>query len=584
MLESNQSGSLFRDLLKTGFREIANAAVLSMFINVLALTLPLYMLQVFSHVLTSESSKSLFFITMIALAAIVAWGLLSEVRSRILKLLGDKIDILLGERVQRAMIAHATSTNDIRTASGLKDLALLRSSVSSGQTAAIFDVPWAPLFLAVVYLLDPVLGFVALLGAIVLLVFAWVNDRWTREPERQAARSAEKELAFSLSSIRNAEVVEGMGMRGAVVDRWQRQHLESLAYQSEAFLRSGVIGNISRSLRFVLQIAIMGVGAYLVIRKETSVGAMMAAVYLLSRALAPIDVAIGMWRQLVAAQSAYERLGLLLKAERARPKGLLLPRPAGRLAVQNLVFGRPGLPPVLKGISFAAAPGDIVGIVGASAAGKSTLAKLIVGVWRPNSGIVRLDGADVNNWDPDELGGHLGYLPQEVELFAGTVRDNISRLRAGDLDQETVNAAKLAGAHELILKLPKGYDTEIGDAGSVLSGGQRQRVALARALFGNPSLVVLDEPNASLDGAGEDALIAAIKRAKQKGCTVILITHKPSLLFAVDKILVLNDGIVDAFGERNAILPKVLPPPPKRVVAKLPEDKPALAADNKGRA
>ncbi|MCP4383753.1 MAG: ATP-binding cassette domain-containing protein, partial [Hyphomicrobiales bacterium] len=301
-----------------------------------------------------------------------------------------------------------------------------------------------------------------------------------------------------------------------------------------------------------------------VIRHEIGVGAMMASVYLLSRALAPIDMAIGMWRQMVAAQASYGRLSLLLQVEESRPDGLKLPRPEGRLTVQNVVFGRPGLPPVLKGVSFAAAPGDIVGIVGPSAAGKSTLAKLLVGVWRPTSGVVRLDGADVTNWDPDDLGSHLGYLPQEVELFAGTVSDNISRMQPG-LDAEVVAAAELSGAHDLILRLPKGYDTEIGEGGSVLSGGQRQRIGLARALFGDPTLVVLDEPNANLDGAGEDALIAAVKRAKESGCTVVLITHKPALLFAVDKILVLKNGIVSAFGDRKEILPKVLPNSPRPV-------------------
>jgi len=566
MRSPGSGSSLIKDVFRIGWRELTNAAVLSMFLNFLALTLPLYMLQVFVHVLPSESVATLFFVTLIAVVALAVWGILSQVREQSLRLLGDKIDALLGERVQRAMIAHATATNDMRTASGLKDLATIRSSVSSGQTAAIFDVPWAPLFLVVVFLLDPVLGTIATFGAGVSLALAWFNDKWTRGPELQSGKSAEKELALALSSVRNAEVVEGMGMRAAVVERWQRQHFESLALQSKSFQRSSIVANIARTQRFILQIVIMAAGAFLVVTHRTGIGSMMAAVYLLSRALAPIDVAIGMWRQLVSAQGSYNRIAGLLEAERGRPRGLRLPRPEGRLTVQNLVFGRPGLPPVLKGISFAAQPGDIVGIVGPSAAGKSTLAKLIVGVWRPTSGIVRLDGGDVTNWDPDELGSHLGYVPQEVELFAGSVRDNIARLRTVS-DEDVVATAKLAGAHDLILKLPKGYDTEIGEAGSILSGGQRQRIALARALFGNPSLVVLDEPNANLDGAGEEALIAAIKRAKQAGCTVILITHKPSLLFVVDKVLVINDGMVEAFGERNAILPKIMPPSPNRAVA-----------------
>ncbi|MCP4385158.1 MAG: ATP-binding cassette domain-containing protein, partial [Hyphomicrobiales bacterium] len=421
-----KQGSLLNDLVKAGGRQLTSAAVLSMFINLLALTLPLYMLQVFTHVLVSESAPTLVLITIIALIALAIWGVLSEVRARILRLLGDKIDILLGERVQRAMIAHATTSNEMRTAGGLKDLATLRTSIGSNQTAAIFDAPWAPLFLLVVYLLSPTLGIIAACGAGLLIILAWINDRWTRAPQAAAGQSAEKEHTFSLSSVRNAEVVEGMGMRSTVVGRWQQQHLKSLGLQAKGLSRGGVVSNASRSLRFMLQVVIMGAGAFLVIRHEIGVGAMMASVYLLSRALAPIDMAIGMWRQMVAAQASYGRLSLLLQVEETRPDGLKLPRPEGRLTVQNVVFGRPGLPPVLKGVSFAAAPGDTVGIVGPSAAGKSTLAKLLVGVWRPTSGVVRLDGADVTNWDPDDLGSHLGYLPQEVELFAGTVSDNIS--------------------------------------------------------------------------------------------------------------------------------------------------------------
>lgn len=563
---------LLQDLAKAGRNDVISCAVLSMFINVLALTLPLYMMQIFSHILVSESVQSLIMITVIGLVAVITWGILSEVRGRILRLLGEKIDLLLGDRVHKAMIAHAIKTNDTRTVSGLRDLATLRNSAASQQTAALFDVPWSPLFLGLIYVLSPALGTFAIAGAALQIVLAWLNDRLIREPQSQASAAAEAELTFALASVRNAEVVEGMGMRSAVVERWQRQHLDALAHQARASLLGGVIANISRSIRMILQIAIFAVGAYLVITGEIGTGVMMASVYLLSRGLAPVDTAIGTWRQMMSAHAAYSRLGKLLDSERERPYGLKLPRPTGQLSVHNLVFGRPGSPPVLKGVSFSVASGDLVGIVGPSAAGKSTLAKLIVGVWRPTSGMVRLDGADVANWDPDELGRYVGYLPQEVELFAGTVRDNIARL-GNATDEDIVAAAQLAGAHDIILKLSKGYDSDIGEAGSVLSGGQRQRIGLARALFRGPSLIVLDEPNANLDGPGEEALVGALKRARSFGSTVILITHKPALLFAVDKILVLNDGIVDSFGDRNEILRKIAPSPEKRRLANVASGK-----------
>jgi PrtD family type I secretion system ABC transporter len=538
--------------------EFATSVVLSMFMNVLALALPLYMLQVFNHVLVSRSPATLVLLTLMAVAAIAVWGILSDLRTRLLRCAGDKADLLLGERVQKAMIARATKTTETRTASGLRDLATVRNTLGGQQVAALLDVMWTPLFIGVTYLLSPVLGLIALSGVALLLAVAWLNNRVTREPQRSAGKAADAELAMTLAAVRNAEVVEGMGMRSAVVGRWQQQHLTSLEHLNEALNRGGILTNLTRSARLLLQIVILAAGAYLVIANEITMGAMMASVYLLGRGLAPVDSSIQTWRQISAGRGAYQRIVRLVDEEAERPAGLRLPRPAGHLKVQSLVFGRPGVPPVLKGVSFAASPGEILGIVGPSAAGKSTLLKLIVGVWRPHSGSVRLDGAEVGNWDPDALGAYVGYLPQDVELFAGTVHENISRLTKADSD-DIIAAAKLAGVHDLILKLPKGYDTEIGESGSGLSGGQKQRIGLARALFGNPSLVALDEPNASLDGAGEEALVNALNRTKERGATVILVTHKPSILFVADKILVLNDGIIESFGARNEVLPRLMP-------------------------
>jgi PrtD family type I secretion system ABC transporter len=550
--------------------EFATSVVLSMFMNILALTLPLYMLQVFNHVLVSRSAATLVLLTLMAVAAIAVWGILSELRTRLLRCAGDKADLLLGERVQKAMIARATQTTETRTASGLRDLATLRNTLGGQQVASVLDVMWTPLFIGVTYLLSPLLGLIALGGVFLLLVIAWLNNRVTREPQRAAGKAADTELAMTLAAVRNAEVVEGMGMRAAVVGRWQQQHLTSLGHLNAALNRGGILTNLTRSARLLLQIVILAAGAYLVIANDITMGAMMASVYLLGRGLAPVDSCIQTWRQISAGRGAYQRIALLVDQETQRPSGLRLPRPAGHLKVQSLVYGRPGLPPVLKGVSFSASPGEILGIVGPSAAGKSTLLKLIVGVWRPHSGTVRLDGAEVGNWDPDELGGYVGYLPQDVELFAGTVHENISRLTKAD-PSDIIAAAKLAGVHDLILKLPKGYDTEIGESGSGLSGGQKQRIGLARALFGSPSLVALDEPNASLDGAGEEALVNALNRTKERAATVILVTHKPSILFVADKILVLNDGIIESFGARNEVLPRLMPTSKERPLVRARE-------------
>src|SRR5688500_16153201 len=439
-----EGSGLTSALVNTVRGEFATSVVLSMFMNILALTLPLYMLQVFNHVLVSRSPTTLVLLTLMAVAAIAVWGILSDLRTRLLRCAGDKADLLLGERVQKAMIARATKTTETRTASGLRDLATLRNTLGGHQVAALLDVMWAPLFIGVTYLLSPVLGLIALGGVSLLLAIAWLNNRVTREPQRSAGKAADTELAMTLAAVRNAEVVEGMGMRSAVVGRWQQQHLTSLGHLNAALNKSGILTNLTRSARSLLQIVVLAFGAYLVIANEITMGAMMASVYLLGRGLAPVDSSIQTWRQISSGRAAYQRIVRLVDEETERPSGLRLPRPAGHLKVQALVSGRPGPPPVLKGVSFSASPGEILGIVGPSAAGKSTLLKLIVGVWQPHSGSVRLDGAEVGNWDPDDLGGYIGYLPRDVELFAGTVHENIPRLTKAD-PADIIAAAKLAG-------------------------------------------------------------------------------------------------------------------------------------------
>lgn len=578
-MKTQQQPSLFHEVFHASRRELLTALILSLFTNLLALTVPLYMLQIFTHVLSSHSISTLWVITLIAVIALITYGVLTNIRLRLLRCVGEEADLALGQRIHTAMISKATQTNTVRTASALRDLTTFRTAISGPQAATLLDLPWAPLFVVVTYMLSPTLGLISTAGLLLLFVIALINDRLTKKPQAAAASSAERELQLSLASVRNAEAVEGMGMRSAVVDRWLNQHLSSLASHGEETSLNGTLNEISKSATMVLQIALMGVGAYLVITNQLGMGAMMASVYLLNRGVGPITSAIGTWRSMMGAHRAYKRLESLLSAQ-SEPSTLELPAPSGRLEVQNVTFAKPGAPPILRGVSFAGGPGEILGIVGPSAAGKSTLLKLIVGIWRPNAGTVRLDGADVALWNPDQLGRYVGYLPQEVELFSGTVHENIARFTDAD-DKEIIAAAQLAGVHELILRLPEGYETEIGDSGSVLSGGQRQRIALARAFFRQPRLIVLDEPNAALDSAGEEALVAGLKKAKSMGATIVLVTHKPSLLFIADKIGVFRDGQLDAFGDRNDILPKIFQRP-RRLVAEGKEGRGKENAGNEG--
>lgn len=550
--------------LRTAFRacrgELMSAAVFSFFINMLMLTLPLYILQIFSRVLQSQSHETLVMLTVMAVGALIVLGILSAIRSRILTRMSAKLDTLLGEQVHAALISRATQNIEGRDIEGLRDLSQLRNALAGSSIQALFDAPWTPLFLIVMFLLHPVLGFLATAGALILLVMAIINDVATRRPLSSANAAARAGYESATANVRNAEAIDGMGMRAAALGRWRRHNAEMLEFQGLATDRSGGMTAATRSVRLILQVLVFGVGAYLVIDQSLVPGAMLAAILLLGRTLAPVESAIVTWRQLTAARQSYRRLDKLFQSMPPKGAVMRLPRPQGALAVQQVVLIAPaGERRILKGVSFALDPGTSLGIVGPTAAGKSSLAKIMVGVWRPTRGVVRLDGADVATWDPDDLGQYVGYLPQEVELFGGTVRENIARMEDDAPADDVIAAARLAGVHEMILKLPEGYESQIGDEGCVLSGGQRQRIGLARALFGEPRLLVLDEPNANLDTGGEEALLRALAEAKAKGMTTIVIAHRPSILAGMDKLLLLNNGRVEMFGPRAEVMPKVLP-------------------------
>jgi PrtD family type I secretion system ABC transporter len=531
------------------------AGLFSLAINLLLLVPPLYMLQVFDRVLASRSVETLVVLTVAAIVALLVMAVLDVLRARLLGAAGAALDRGLGPRVLDGLLAQTARLSGGAYLNGLRDVNTLRTFLGGAGLMALFDAPWLPIFLLVIFLFHPMLGIVALVGAIAMLLLAVLNERLTRKPLERSQVEARRAGRFIDANVRNAEVVNALGMLPAVTQRWAKLNDAALLEQMRANRIGGSLTGWTKFARQFIQLAMLGVGALLVVSQDVTAGVMIAATILLGRALAPVETLIAGWRSLVEARNAWRRLHDLLSANPPADVGTQLPAPEGRIELEGVAF-RLGDKVILRGISFKLAAGESLGLIGPSASGKSTLARLIVGVWKPAAGVVRLDGADVAAWPREDLGPHLGYLPQDVELFGGTVAENIARLGAPDAT-EVVRAAQRAHVHELILRLPKGYDTEIGDAGQALSPGQRQRIALARALYGKPRLIVLDEPNANLDHEGEEALARTLEILKADGVTVVIIAHRPSLLRNVDKMLVLNDGAVASFGPRAEVMARV---------------------------
>lgn len=531
-----------------------SVALFSFFINLLMLVPPVFMLQMFDRVLSSGSIPTLVMLLVVAIGLLIVLGLLEWSRNRVLVRVGARFDGLLSNRLFDATFFRAMRQPDSGSTQPLKDLTSVRQFMTGQGVFAFFDAPWTPLFLALLFLFHPWLGTLALIGAIILFILAVVNEFITRKPLGAANEQYIKESDFASHNLRNAEVLEAMGMTGRLRKRWAEMHGSMLGLQGLASDRSATLTAISKSLRLILQVGILALGAYLAVEQVITPGVMIAASIIMARALAPIDQSMHAWRGFIGARGAWKRLDDVLENTPQREEHMELPEPEGHVTAENLVVVPPGQRnPVVRGVNLDLKPGTILGVIGPSASGKSSLARAIVGVWPAYAGSVRLDGAEIGNWDREQLGPYVGYLPQDIELFEGTVAENIARFGTIEADK-VVSAARKAGLHEMILRLPDGYDTRVGISSGALSAGQRQRVALARAVYGNPRMVVLDEPNSNLDEAGERALTEAIHTLRNEGRTVILIAHRPAVLQAVDEVLVLRDGQTAALGARDDIL------------------------------
>jgi len=534
------------------------AGLFSFAINLLLLASPLYMLQVFDRVLTSRSNETLVLLTLGTGIALLSMAALDVVRSWLLAALGRALDRMVGPKVLDGLLGEVARLGTRDHAYALRDVHTLRTFLSGSGVLALFDAPWLPIFILIIFLFHPLMGALALTGAVARLTLAFFNERQTREPTERAQTEGRHAARWIDTTMRNAEVVRALGMLPAVTRRWSQLNEVALNAQAVATRSGSALSGTSRFMRQFIQTAMLALGAYIVVDQQVSSGVMIAATILLGRALSPVEQLVSGWRGLIEARAAWRRLTKLFDERPAEAAPTALPAPEGHVSAEKVVFGMRGVErPIIRGVSFSISAGEMLGIVGPSASGKSSLVRLIVGVWRPHSGAVRLDGADIALWPRESVGPYIGYLPQDVELFSGTVSENIARLGEPDAEK-VILAAQRAHVHDLILRLPKGYDTQVGEAAVALSPGQRQRIALARALYGSPRLVVLDEPNANLDHEGDQALRATLRTLKEAGITTIVVAHHPSLLTNADKVLVLREGGLDAFGPRDEILPRVV--------------------------
>lgn len=550
-----------KEVLKSLKGSFYFAGFVSLFINLLMLVPPLYMLQLYDRVLASRSQETLLMLTLIVVIMFAVMGLLEFTRSRILIRVGNSIDAKISTRLFDAMFALANRHPGKSTAQPLGDLTQIRQFLTGTPLFAFFDAPWMPIYIGIMFLFHPMFGWFAIFAAIVSITLTLVNEKRTKKALEESNRYYQSSQSFVNTSLRNSEIIEAMGMNGNVRRRWYMRYIAFLNEQSRASDEAGLWSNASKVSRMFMQSMVLGLGGYLAIINELTPGMMIAGSIIMGRALAPIDLMTSTWKQFSGARIAYERLGKLMAEFPVSPKPTPLPAPKGFIDIEQIIVLPPDSKvPSIRGVSLSIKAGETVAVIGPSAAGKSSLARAMLGVWPCVNGKVRFDGAEIGHYDRESLGQYIGYLPQDIELFDGTISENIARYEEPK-PELVVEAAQVAGVHEMILQLPQGYDTPIGPGGIALSGGQRQRIGLARAIYNYPKIIVLDEPNSNLDDVGERALTQAILELKKRGSTVVLITHRPAILGITDKIAFMREGTLQMYGPRDDVLAALAPKP-----------------------
>jgi PrtD family type I secretion system ABC transporter len=550
------------DALRACRSAFVGVGIMSCIINLLYLTGSMFMLEVYDRVLPSRSVPTLIGLIILAGGLYIAQGVLDLIRGRILGRIGTALDEALNARVFETVVRLPLLIGGRNEGlQPLRDLDNIRSFLGGAGPGAFFDLPWLPLYLAICFAFHVLIGITALVGALILVTLTLITEYLSRQPAREAMALAARRNDLAASSRRNAEVLIAMGMAGRLGRRWSEANEKYLAGNQRASDVIGGLGAVAKVLRMTLQSAVLAVGAYLVIHQEATAGIIIAGSILSARALAPVDLAIAHWKSFVAARQSWQRLNKLLEQMPVNPPPTLLQNPSARFSVEAASIVAPGDQKVIvHDITFALAAGNGLGVIGPSGSGKSSLVRALVGVWQPFRGKVRLDGAALDQWTSDALGRHIGYLPQDVELFAGTVAQNICRFDSDASSESIIAAAKEAGVHDMIVKMRDGYNTQVGEQGTALSAGQAQRIALARALYGNPFLIVLDEPNSNLDSEGDEALTRAVRAARERGAIVVVVAHRPVGIEGVDQILVLKEGRLQAFGPKETVLAQVLQP------------------------
>lgn len=524
------------------------AALFSFGINMMMLIVPLYSLQVLDRVLSSRSIETLLMLTILMVVVIIIYGIFYAVRNVILSSISEWLDKEIAPLLLSDAITKASLGNNVSASQSQRDLAVIRGFITTGS-GTLLDAPWSILFLLVIYMINPILGLIAVIGIVILLGFGLLNEFATKNEFQRASKEQINSHFMADTAGRNAEAIEAMGMTKNIINVWNEHQYAAADYTNSGSKRANVIQSFSRVLRMLIQIATTGVGGYLALNNELSTGGMIASSIIVGRALAPFENAIGLWKSWISARESYQRVNASLDMGKLIERGTLeLPQPEGRISVENIIYTPARSAPIIKGVTFSLQPGQSLGIIGPSAAGKSTLAKLMIGLLPPTHGAARLDGAETFKWNRENFGKYTGYLPQAVDLFTGTIKDNIARMNKSASMESVVAAAQMAECHEMILRLPQGYETVVNPQLNSLSPGQRQRIGLARAIYGNPCFVVLDEPNSNLDGDGERALLIALQRMKQAGMTFVVVAHRPSIVANVDVLLALKGGVIEKFG------------------------------------